>query len=423
MSPRVTILAFGTRGDVAPIIGLAAGLQGDLGADVSVAAQHPYEQMVTDAGLEFRLLPRDTESDTRASEYGQAMVDGPRMRPTKDALAGMRRDLVGVGEAMAKASADADLVLCEGPVGGLLGWHAAQACGVRSAALMLQPAYPTGDFAPPALGTRSFGRFGNRTAWRLGAAGERVFAPLVDDLRASLGLPDQSRSSVQKRKREWIQLCGFSESVVARPRDWPESVHITGYWWPDDDSEYQPPAELASFLEDGPPPVYVGLGSTALSDGSEISDMVRAALRAAGRRGLVNRGWANLDGGSDDPDVLTIDDVPHSWLLPRVSAAIHHCGAGTTAATLRAGIPSVALPGIMDQPFWALRLHRLGCAPEPIPRTSATRDNLAAALSALSDDKGAEYRFRARELADHLAREDGVANAVALVERVLAGSA
>ncbi|ROZ85972.1 glycosyltransferase [Gordonia sp. OPL2] len=417
MSPRITILAFGTRGDVAPMTGLAAGLRDHLGATVAIAAQQPYEAMVTDAGFDFRLLPRDTEADTHSSEYGQAMVDGRKLKPSKEAIVGMREDLVGVGEAMAKAAEDADLVLFGGPVGTLLGSHVAEAVGRPSAALVLQPSYVTGDFAPPALGTRSYGRLGNRAAWRLAGAGEKLFAPLIDDLRGTLGLPPESLRSRRRRlEREWTQLCGFSTRVVPRPDDWPDHVHITGYWWPVERQAPEAPAGLVDFLADGPPPVYIGLGSTAISDGDRISAIVRDALRASGRRGVIHRGWAHLDGGDDDT-LFTIGDVEHSWLLPQTAAAVHHCGAGTTAATLRAGIPTVALPGIMDQPFWAQRLQSLGCAPAPVPRTSVTAPVLAEAISAATRDD--QYRRSALTVADELASEDGTTAACRIIETLL----
>ena len=116
--------------------------------------------MITAAGLEFRLLPKDTEQATRDSDYGQALVDGARMHPSKTVLKAMRDDLAGVGEAMAHASRDADLLLLEGPVGSLLGYHVAEALDIPSMGVFFQPASPTADFAPPPLTARSFGRSG-----------------------------------------------------------------------------------------------------------------------------------------------------------------------------------------------------------------------------------------------------------------------
>jgi len=240
---RIVIEAFGTRGDVAPLTGLGVRLRQDLGVNVAIAAQHPYEEMITEAGFEFRLLPKDTEQATRDSDYGQALVDGARMHPSKAVLTAMRDDLAGVGEAMAQAGRDADLLLLEGPIGSLLGYHVAEALGIPSMGVFFQPVSPTAELAPPPLTARSFGRLGNRLAWRLaGGIGEKVYTPLIDDLRHGLGLPSRSRRNCQAdRAARWPILYGFSPHVVPRPRDWRPGLDVTGDWWPTIDRNWRPP--------------------------------------------------------------------------------------------------------------------------------------------------------------------------------------
>lgn len=412
----ITIVAFGTRGDVAPLTGLGAGLRDRLGVHVAIAAQQPYESLITRAGLEFRPLPHDTEAETRSSEFGQALVDGAKMRPSKEALAEMREQLSGVGEAMAEAGSDADFMLFEGPVGSLLGPHVAEALHVDAGLAHLQPASPTGDFAPPALGTRSFGRVGNRAVWRLATSGEKVFAPLTDALRTSLDLAPVSRKTLNRNRMQWPTWYGFSENVVARPADWPATARLCGYWLPAP-TDFTPSRELTDFLDAGEPPVFVGLGSTATAHGAELSTIIVEALRKSGRRAIVQRGWAGLDVGDSD-DLLTVGEVPHTWLFPKVTAAVHHCGAGTTAAALHAGIPSIPVPGIMDQPFWAARLHKLGVAAGPVPRHSVSADLLAGAIDSLTD----QHMTRCAQVAGQLGAEDGVGTAVAHIERMLDGA-
>ena len=321
----------------------------------------------------------------------------------------MREDLAGVGEAIAHAASDADLLLLEGPIGSLLGYHVAEALDIPSMGVFLQPVSATGEFAPPPLTARSFGRWGNRAAWRLGEAGERVYTPLIDGLRAKLGLPAETRSAYQRRRADtWPVLYGFSQHVVPRPPDWRTGLDVTGYWWPADPPGWRPPRYVVDFLRAGPAPVYVGLGSTATADGERLSELVGSALRKAGARGVVQSGWARLRGDGDN--ILTVDDLPHSWLFPQMAAVVHHCGAGTAAAALRAGVPSVPVTGIMDQPFWARRLHLLGAATAPRRRVGLTADDLAAAITvAVTDDS---YRRRAGELSQLIQDEDGAGTAV-----------
>lgn len=412
----IVISAYGTRGDVAPLTGLGIRLRDSLSAHVVVAAQHPYAQLVRASGLEFRPLPGDTETATRDSVHGQALVDGARMRPSRAALAEMRAGLVGVGEAMAETAQDADVLLAEGPVGALLGYHVAEALDIPSVGLALQPACPTAEFAPPPLSVRSFGKSGNRLVWRLAQSGERIYTPLIDDLRRNLGL---ARASLRRyhhvRATRWPVVHGYSHHVVARPYDWQPHWHQTGYWWPDNDETWLPPQDLVEFLENGPMPVFVGLGSTATSRGQELSETIATAIQGAAVRAVVQRGWAGLTGLGDG--VITIDDVPHSWLFPRMAAVVHHCGAGTTAAALRAGVPCVPVPGIMDQPFWAHRLSAMGSACTPLPRTSLRADELSSSITRVLTES--RYQQEAQRLSGLIRDEDGIGATVDIIVAML----
>lgn len=400
---RTAILAFGTRGDVVPLTGLARRLGSD-GHDVVLAAQEPYRAEVAGAGVAYAPLPRDTRAATLASPAAQALVDGARMRPSKDSLEEMREELHGVGQAMAAAAEGSDLLLLEGPVGALLGRHVAAALGVPSAGVMFQPASPTGDFSPPALGVRSYGRLGNRFVWWAGGFAERVYAPVIAELRRDLGLP--AKPSRAERDRPWPVLHPFSEHVLPRPTDWPEHVRVTGYLRPEPVGALGP--DLEAFLSDDPPPVAVTLGSTATANGAALSEIVAEAAAAAGVRAVVQRGWAGLEPVGEH--VLVVDDVPHALLFPRCAAVIHHCGAGTTAAALHAGAPSIPVPGIMDQPFWARRLHRLGAGTAPLPRHSLTADGLTGALRTVG-----QLRPAAERLGAALRAEDGAGRAAAAI--------
>lgn len=175
--------------------------------------------------------------------------------------------------------------------------------------------------------------------------------------------------------------------------------------------EWRPPTPLVDFLNAGPAPVFIGFGSTATAHGDELSDKITHALRRSRVRGVVQAGWAGLCCTGDD--ILTIEDVPHAWLFPRMAAVVHHCGAGTAAAALRAGVPSVPVAGIVDQPFWAHRLHNLDVATRPLRRSALSADDLAAAITLAVTSS--TYRTRAQHFSRLLADEDGAANAVGVI--------
>ena len=141
------------------------------------------------------------------------------------------------------------------------------------------------------------------------------------------------------------------------------------------------------------------------------------ALRLAGKRGVVATGWGGLAADELPEDVLAVEHAPHDWLLPRTSAVVHHGGAGTTAAALHAGRPSVVCPFIADQPFWGRRLWALGAGGAPIPRKRLTAERLADAIREVTNDPS--YRTNAELLGERIRREDGVGVAVALIEASL----
>jgi sterol 3beta-glucosyltransferase len=413
---RVVFLTFGTFGDVAPYVGLGVSLR-RAGHDVAVASQQPYQRMITDAGLEYRFLPRDTEKETRESATAQDLIDGRGVRPSRAATREMVEKLEGVGPAMAVAGRGADLLLACGPVGALFGYHIAAGLGIPSAGLYLQPLARTGEFAPPVLTLRSFGRLGNVAIWKLGAMSERVYLPQINDLRRELGLPAARLGDFQRvRDARWPMLFGFSEHVVRRPRDWRPGLEITGYWWPPSPDAFTPPEELVAFLDSGPPPIFVGFGSTATNQGGSLSRLVVDAAARASVRVVLQSGWSRLE-QPDRDGVLTVGPLPYDWLFPRMSAVVHHAGAGTAAATLRAGVPAVPVPGIMDQPYWASRLVELGVAPGFRRRRDLDVDWLARAIDAAVHDP--RHRRRAQELSAALATEDGCRVAGTFVERML----
>jgi sterol 3beta-glucosyltransferase len=203
------------------------------------------------------------------------------------------------------------------------------------------------------------------------------------------------------RVRDVPVLCSFSEVVAPRPPDWPPNVHLTGYWFLDEPA-WTPSPALAEFLAGGPPPVYVGFGSMVPRDPEEMFRVVRSALCRAGLRGVVSGGaWretGRLTNAGDDA-LFLVEDVPHSWLFPHVAAVVHHGGAGTTAAGLRAGVPTLILWMADVQLIWGAAVKRLkvGTARR---FSSATEKSLVADLRTILDPR---YVTRARQLAAGMA--------------------
>jgi UDP:flavonoid glycosyltransferase YjiC (YdhE family) len=408
----VAIAAIGSRGDVAPLTGVGVALR-EAGHRVVVAAYTPFADRITGCGLEFRELPADftpgaDHADATSRETIAAIFTPRGVRDTGQLILDALRDV------------PADILLLP-PLSELAGHPLAEAKGIPSIGVRMQPLSATAAYPPTVLGAWSVGSVGNRLAADAGAwMIDRLYGGVVAGFRRDLGLPKRSTRALRRQRSgaNWPILHGYSPIVLPRPADWRANLEVVGYWWQAPTPGWQPPEALIDFLAAGPAPVFIGLGSTVVTErrAERLADIIADGLRQAGMRGVVQSGWAGLDVSGDN--VLTIGEAPHDWLFPRMAAVAHHCGAGTTAASLRAGVPTIALPGPAgDQRFWARRLHELGASAAPIAQRKLTADGLADAIRTAVDDR--QLRDTARRLAVRIADEDGAARVVATVENLL----
>ncbi|MDX3524660.1 glycosyltransferase [Streptomyces scabiei] len=382
------------------------------GTSVTLVTHARFEPLVAGSGVAFHALPVDPRAELE-SERGRGLHRSSTGAGKLYRAAEMARSLVGrmAGELVAAARV-CDVLLLAGTVAPL-GHAIGRGLSVPSLGVNLQPLAPTREFAPPMTGVRSWGPVGNRMAgYAVNAAVEWIFKEEVRRLGTEYGLPPADRSGARHGGERPV-LHGFSPRVVPRPGDWRAGLDVTGYWWPYD-REDRLPAALLDFLDAGPPPVFVGLGSATVPDAGRMSGEIVRALRAAGLRGVVQRGWGELRGEGED--MFTVGEVPHSLLFPRMAAVVHHAGAGTTAAGLRAGVPAVPVPVQFDEGFWAARLVALGVSPGAVPLRGFTPTALTAALRRATTDPS--YALRARVLAEALRGEDGVRPVLTALDRL-----
>jgi UDP:flavonoid glycosyltransferase YjiC (YdhE family) len=305
---------------------------------------------------------------------------------------------------------------------GIGGYHAAEKLGVPCfLATPLPGLAPTSAFANPSgifpalpLG----GRYNRLTYYLNGQLLQAFTGKYINRWRQErLHLP-----AIPFGKYPYHQLHGkplpvlgsYSPLVFPGAADWGRHIHITGYWTLQPGAGWKPPAALIDFLEAGPAPVYVGFGSMVNRTPRETTRLVCDALARAGQRGVLATGWGGLD-GTDLPDsMFAQESVPHAWLFPRMAAVVHHGGSGTTGAGLRAGVPSVLVPHMGDQPFWAGRVAELGVGPWAVPRRELTADRLADAIECAITDQG--LQTRAAALGERLRAEDGVGRTIRIIE-------
>lgn len=419
MSPqplRIAIHTLGTRGDVQPYVALARGLI-QAGCEITLTTAARFEPFVRSHGVEFTPLPDDF-LDLMDSPVGRAAMAGG----IKGWAAGTR--LVRVVKPMMRRLLDAQWAGVRGANAivyhpkALGSVHIAERLGIPAfLALTIPCLSPTRAFPNPMLPFTSLGP--------LNAASHQFFIRYANSLfRRPINQWRREVLHLAGSKRDdWLngtpvpRLYGYSPAIVPKPPDWDEHSQVTGYWFLDTTEAWQPDPALQRFLEAGPPPVYVGFGSIPTADPQRMTTLVVEALALAGQRGLLASGWGGLSATIKAENVLALESAPHEFLFPHVSAVVHHGGAGTTAAGLRAGKPTVICPFFGDQPFWGRQIAALGAGPEPIARKRLTSSALADAVSVAVKDE--RMRSRATSLGAAIRAEDGVKTAVELISRYL----
>ncbi|MFI0406410.1 glycosyltransferase [Actinomadura sp. 3N508] len=413
---RIVIFAAGSRGDLQPCVALGKALR-RRGDEVRLVASARYATMATAAGMELAPLTADP-TEILESDAGRELLAGGR-NPVKF-LSGFRRILGPMAERLLAECTDAckgaDLIL--GPTFCYLPMHLGEHLNVPWGLIHFQPSQPTSAFPHPLVPqARLLGGWGNRMSYlAVEQIAWQLSRPFINPWRAEAldlkRLPLRGRfSDGAHPPRGGPVLACFSPVVVPRPKDWPSHVTMTGYWFLDENG-WEPPKDLADFLAAGPPPVYVGFGSMVPEDAEHTGRTVRAALRLAGVRGVVQG-----DPETSDERVFAVRDVPHSWLFPRMAAVVHHGGAGTTAAGLRAGVPSIICPFFGDQPYWGERIASLGAGPDPLPFRTLTAPLLASRLRrTLVNEK---ITARAAELGQRIRLENGTERALRVIDSTI----
>jgi UDP:flavonoid glycosyltransferase YjiC (YdhE family) len=414
---KITIFAAGSQGDIQPCVALARGLQ-QAGYQVCLAAPENFAGFAQSRGVGFSPLRGDVQ-EIMASDTGRTFMETGGANPLKSIRAIrtlIEPVMMSMAEDLYAACQGSDALISLG-VFSSFGHSVAEALRIPLMNIEPTPLLPTRTFAAPSWPIqRNAGGLHNFVS---GLAMLQVvwlwYRPFVNEFRQRLGLPRQSAAQSYRILRATPMLGAYSPIIIPSPEDWPDSLHITGYFFLDRQDDWQPSPELQAFLEAGDPPVYIGFGSMAGRDPEKLANIVYEALALSGQRGLLLTGWGGLHTESVPDNVFVLDSAPHAWLFPRMSAVVHHGGAGTTAEGLRAGVPTVIVPFAFDQPFWGARVRASGLGPDPVPLKKLTAERLARAIQVAVSDPS--MRRRARSCGEAIRSEDGIGNAVSVVRR------
>ncbi len=411
---RITILAIGSEGDVRYLLALGKGLVAK-GYTVNFATHRIFEKRVRNLGFEFSLIQANP-GELLNSDAGQiAMAHGKVL----DFIRTLRPEILQAGIDCWAACQGTDAIIYS-PVAWYFGADIGDKLGVPNMAAWAQPVDPTGAFPSWMVTQSRLGGLLNRMTYLVTHALSwwPVMSAVNQWRREQLKLPPHGPDWHHAyHQRPNPVLYAFSPRVVPKPRDWGEHINITGYWFLDEGAGWQPPAELANFLAGGSPPVYIGFGSMSNRTPQEMTALAVEALKLANARGILATGWGGIGSQELPGTVFRVDYAPHDWLFPRMAAAVHHGGAGTTGATLRAGIPCIVVPHIMDQPFWGKRVADLEVGPQPIPRKKLTVERLASAITQAMNDT--QMRQRASALGERIRAEKGIDQALKVIGQVI----
>lgn len=412
---KILLLTFGSRGDVQPFIALGVALQ-RRGHAVQLAMPGVLSGLAEEFNIACIPLPGDVASLSRAFNEARGNLFQQIRAMQTHALAIAPQVL----KTMLAHIPQADLV-----VHSFMFAHGAHTLARKHAIPDISaqffpifaptPSFPSIGFPELPLGSgynRLTHHFNTFLFYRLGAASYPLLRRKIPGAPSRLYWP----FTPTPNRAITPLIFAISRHVFPAGTQWPAHVHTPGYWFLDE-SAYQPPPALADFLSSGTAPVCIGFGSMLNPNAAEIQDKLLAALQRSGERAVILTGWDGWQSAQAcyaSPNLLFLESAPHSWLFPRCKQIIHHAGAGVTAAALRAGVPQIVLPLAADQPFWAKRMHALGVSPAPLSPARLSAEDLQAALRALDADP--TYRDNAAHLGELIRAEDGLENAVKIIE-------
>jgi sterol 3beta-glucosyltransferase len=407
---RILFTSYGTRGDIQPFIALGKALKKD-GYEVSICACEGFRGFIEEHGLHYSYMANDV------LELSQAVLGDVGALETMQIAGKIAKAMRSSFDDEWKAAQEfrPDLMIHPKYIAS---HHIAEKLNIPNILSLPLPFYTTTAAFPvpffPALP-----KFLNRFSYFMNNLSGLGYLSSINDFRVkTLGL-DKIGAFNDMLKRSDGSLIPimypYSSHLLPVPSDFPAHVRVTGYWFLEPQKDWQAPAHLMEFLEAGAPPVYVGFGSMGARGAGKRAQVVLEALQKTGQRGLLAKGWGGLSAQDLPANILMLNEVPHDWLFPRVATVVHHGGAGTTAAGLRAGKPSVIVPFLGDQPFWGKLVYEAGIGTKPIPQGKLTAERLCDAIQTAVRNK--EIISKAAAMGEKIRAEDGLGHAIDIIQR------
>lgn len=412
---KITMLSMGSTGDVLPYIILGKELA-SRGHRITLAAFPEFRGPVEEAGLSF--FPLDGDAEQMIGEIMKPDTNGITYLPRL--MRNLRSVLDALIRSLCESCRGADAMVCN--FFGSVYYSVAEKYGIPCVQTHFFPMDPNRETPISSFRSQRLGPAWNRLSYvvgyrLIGLVEKHYLSPWRKEnglsLRAVRGRPDYTAGS-----RRIPVVYAISPALFPRPAEWGPEIHMSGFWFDEHRLPARPEEELVSFLAQGEAPVYIGFGSMNTGDMDRLMAIVLRAVHLSGVRAVIHLGWSGKRYPSSGR-VFFAEFLPHEWLFSRVSAVIHHGGAGTTSAGLREGRPTLIIPFAGDQPFWGDRVWKSGCGPKPLKRKGLTAEKLAERIRDLVSNK--QYKTAARNVAAQLREEHGASRAADLIEKEITG--
>jgi UDP:flavonoid glycosyltransferase YjiC (YdhE family) len=405
---KIIINAQGSQGDIAPVLPLAAGLR-KAGHTVSVCAPVNFSDFFAHAGLSFHPVGPDTRALLNKKKTGFASP----LKAAFTVISAIRQSIPYYFSTLLPLAKDADLYLGAGV--DLCGHSIADFCKIPYRYILCIPQMLASHYHPPLFFPyRSMPPAINSMLWHI--------SDFIID--TSMGLKRIHNSHRKHLKLPPVPhfMAYMVENVIVAadpelapiPEDVKAQYAQTGYFHAVDDTPLD--EDLCSFIDSGPPPVFIGFGSMPQPGSTKLANILQEAITSYEHRFIVSRGWADLPLAEAGRNIRLVDYVPYTALFPKMSLIVHHGGAGTTHSAARAGVPQLVIPHVLDQFYWADRVYQLGLGPKPIKRSALTRTNLIHAIMQAIGNPG--YKEKAKTISHALCGRNPVQAAVEIIDRI-----
>jgi len=421
---KVVITTVGSRGDLQPFISLGLGLK-KAGYEVLIISAKNEEDFVRKYGLNFYALDVNIQELMEGNNHVQEFAKGSN--PLKFIISHLKGSknlktlMIKTQREIWNACQDADLIVFH--PGMPIGYFIAQVNHKKSVLLNPFPVVATKDY--PSILFYSLPRLGRAFNSLTHAIFYKVFWALAKSAIVEfwkenvLTKVDFKTSPIQQQIISGRPVINAYSPLTFQPAaEWGNNVQTVGSLIIENESNFIPPKELEDFIKNGEPPIFIGFGSMKdINSFTKTFEIISEAVTKTKQRAVIGLGWTkNSFSGTVPENIFLIENIPFSWLFPQMKLVVHHGGAGTTAAGLIAGKPTIIIPHIADQPGWGLRVYELGVGSKPISKKRLSAENLSKAIMFALQP---EIVNAANQLGQSMRTENGIEKAIDIINKYM----